>query len=104
MIGMKRLQRLAPDRREAQAALAADPLGAGKGLRRLRAMIRRMAAGTLAMSVRRMVMVAVMVRVRLHFRHVALRRLIGQRAAISCRCIALFGPEPKHFLPDCQEP
>ena len=80
VIGMERLQRLGTDRRQAQAALAADPLGAGERFLGMGAVVMGMAA--FAGLVRGMGMVAMAVGVRLHFGHVALRRVIGQRAAI----------------------
>ncbi|CAD5279710.1 hypothetical protein BOS5A_210300 [Bosea sp. EC-HK365B] len=71
VVGIERLQRLAPDRRQAQAALAADLLGprqSGGGVAR---MIVRMLTETMLMIMG--VIVVMGVTCRLHFRHVALQ-------------------------------
>ena len=55
MIGMERLQRLPPDRRQAQAPLAADSFGPGESLRRVAAVILGVAAIVPVMCVVHMV-------------------------------------------------
>ncbi len=68
VVGMQGLQRVAADRRQAQAALAANTLGPFEGGRGVVAVIIGVPAGLSAW--RGVVMI---VRVRLHFGHVALQ-------------------------------
>jgi hypothetical protein len=76
MVAMQRLQRLAPDRRQPQAALAADPLGPGQRLGGVFAMFMSVPAGRVVFRAVLLVLVvermAVIAR-RLHFGHVALQ-------------------------------
>lgn len=74
MVGMQGLQGLATDRRQSQAALPAELLGARQRFRGMTLVILGMATG-------RMVMAVMRVGVWLHFHHVALQYYIGQRAA-----------------------
>ena len=55
MVSMERLQRLPPDRRQAQAPLAADSFGPGESLRRMAAVILGVAAIVPVMCVVHMV-------------------------------------------------
>ena len=55
VVGMERLQRLPPDRRQAQAPLAADSFGPGESLRRMAAVILGVAAIVPVMCVVHMV-------------------------------------------------
>lgn len=70
VIAIERLQRLAPDRRQPQAALAAGRLGPRQTGGSLGRMIVRMLAETVLMIV---IMTVVFWICRLHFRHVALQ-------------------------------
>jgi hypothetical protein len=86
VIGVQRFKSLGADRRQAQATLAADALGPCQGLGGMDAVVVRVTAavsimrGKLVMGGMRVV--AMIVSVRLHFRHVALQRVIGQRGAV----------------------
>lgn len=55
VIGMERFQRLPPDRRQAQAPFAADPLGPSESLRRMASVILGVAAAVPVMCVVHMV-------------------------------------------------
>ena len=90
VVGMQRLQRLAADRRQAQAALAAEALGTLERVGGVVTVLVCVAAAAVfrAMIMRGMVTVMVMavmlagLGVWLHFGRVALQKDIGQRAAI----------------------